>query len=57
MMLCTAQAACSTQAPVEQNNQALLDFSDLANEITVGVERSDPRRDEKSKDGTPLETR
>lgn len=36
--LLLTQTACSTQAPVASEQRALLSFSDLATEITVGYE-------------------
>lgn len=39
--LCVSQAACVSQSHVAREANVLLSFSDLANEITVGVETMD----------------
>ena len=55
--LCAFQAACSSQPIVTTDGSALLSFSDLANEITVGyrdISRDIPTdQDDKETLGTP----
>ncbi len=37
--LCLFQTACSIQSPRQDDNRVLLDFSDLASEMTIRHER------------------
>ena len=54
--LCVIQSACAGQAPNPGGSGALLTFSDLASEITVGVETTDTPETDRLPDDLPLGT-
>ena len=54
--LCLIQCACSSQPQPAEDGRALLSFSDLANEITVGFEDGDSKRVPTPDGDTPVGT-